>query len=294
MWRAQHPWFIRTGGAPPPLWVEAAGGVAPGGPTAALAKKRPNRGGGAAASTPPASSPTPAETGTATPAEILLFNAPTVPAPDGGSDLVPGTYYLTAPTYPARISFTVPAGWWHWQASQDVNGILVDSGPDAPQGSGWGVLFSVVGNVNLVPCPDRVGSVDLTPVTSVDALLEAAATWQGFRVTNDEPIAIDGFTGQRVTITTTHTKDDCLGPVLWTAPHGGFAYDGYPMFGEGAHPAESLLLDVAGTVLAVRATDFPETSPFEIEGGVTLDPTRHAADQTELHQILDSIRITLE
>ena len=40
-------------------------------------------------------------------------------------------------------------------------------------------------------------------------------------------------------------------------------------------------------------TDFPQTSPYELAEGVAPDPTRHAADQVELHAILDSIRLTV-
>ena len=45
--------------------------------------------------------------------------------------------------------------------------------------------------------------------------------------------------------------------------------------------------------VVIRTTDFPETSPYEVEQGVAPDPTRHVDDQVELHQILDSIRISV-
>ena len=52
------------------------------------------------------------------------------------------------------------------------------------------------------------------------------------------------------------------------------------------------IVDVNGTLLVIRTTDFPDTSPNELAQGIPDDPTRHAADQVAMQQILDSIRIT--
>jgi len=53
-----------------------------------------------------------------------------------------------------------------------------------------------------------------------------------------------------------------------------------------------LILDVNGTLLGIRTTDYPEASPFESEQGVRPDPTRHVADQVQLRAMVNSIRIT--
>ena len=51
------------------------------------------------------------------------------------------------------------------------------------------------------------------------------------------------------------------------------------------------IVDVVGTLVVMRTTDFGDPSPHELAQGVEPDPTRHAADQVELQSILDSIRI---
>ncbi len=52
-------------------------------------------------------------------------------------------------------------------------------------------------------------------------------------------------------------------------------------------------MDVNGTLLVIRTTDFPDTSPNELSNGIPDDPTRHAADQVAMQQIVDSIAIEL-
>jgi hypothetical protein len=59
-----------------------------------------------------------------------------------------------------------------------------------------------------------------------------------------------------------------------------------------AYPAQFIVLDVNGELLVLRMTDFPETSPNEVRGGIPSDPVRHVADQATLHAIVASIRTT--
>ena len=41
----------------------------------------------------------------------------------------------------------------------------------------------------------------------------------------------------------------------------------------------------------IRTTDFADPSPHELNQGVKPDPTRHAADQVEQQDIIDSIQV---
>jgi hypothetical protein len=80
---------------------------------------------------------------------------------------------------------------------------------------------------------------------------------------------------------------------VWTIPQGG-TVNAYPMVGATgkARAGTFRIVDVNGTLLVIRTTDFPDTSPNELAQGVPDDPARHEADQVAMHQILDSIRIT--
>ena len=103
-----------------------------------------NRGGqpavGSADSTAPpsvqvATTPSPSPTPAGPPA---LVNARRMPCENGVVDcLEPGSYRLSADIWPARITIDVPEGWWEWRPGDDFDGVLVDGGPEAPDGSGW-------------------------------------------------------------------------------------------------------------------------------------------------------------
>jgi hypothetical protein len=69
--------------------------------------------------------------------------------------------------------------------------------------------------------------------------------------------------------------------------------DAYPMVSSEVlgRPGQFRIIEVAGKLIVIRTTDFPENSPYELSQGIAADPTRHAADQVELHAILDSIRL---
>jgi hypothetical protein len=242
-----------------------------------------------AASPSPSPTPTPA-------LPLSLSDAPLQACyPGGGVDcLEPGTYRLTSSTWPGPITLDVPAGWFQWRPAADFEGVLVDGGPAAPTESGWGLMVAAVadGAVSIDPCDPTKGLADRT--SSVDGLVAAMSSWPGFQATAPTPITVDGFSGQMIELTAAPSARGCSNPVLWTTP-GGWAVDAYPIIADSkatAHRVQFRILDVDGSLLVIRTTDFPETSPTEAAQGIGPDPTRHAADQVELHQILDSIRVT--
>lgn len=249
------------------------------------------------ASPSPTPSPTPIPTPTPTPTAApptALGSAPLVTCPlDTEQCLQAGTYRLTSSAWPGEVTLDVPAGWSQWKPASDYEGVLVDAGPDAKQGSGWGLMFMTVGAVSKDPCDPSKGTFDPATTSTVDGLVKAMRAWPGLKATAPTPIVLAGYSGQLVELTSSLTLANCKDGFIWSTPQLE-KVDAYPMVSadKTPHPAQFRVLDVNGTPLVVRTTDFPETSPNEASQGVAPNPTRHAADQIQLHQILDSIKVT--
>jgi hypothetical protein len=58
------------------------------------------------------------------------------------------------------------------------------------------------------------------------------------------------------------------------------------------HETEFRIFETEDGLLVVMATNFPETSPYEEDNGVSFDPERHVDHQVQMDAILDSIRLT--
>jgi hypothetical protein len=246
----------------------------------------------------PSLEPTPSATsGSSVPAEPLTLKAaPTAPcnATDTAATtcVTPGTYQLNnwpgPNTWPVMVTVKVPAGWFDWDASPGFDGLLV--GPGA---SGWGVMFATVGDVSRDPCDPTKGVIPAAQVDTPQKLAAAMKAWPRFKATAPQPITVDGHTGLKLQLTSTGPST-CDGTgQLWTTTSGG-SMNVYPMIGSTAAraPGTFEIVDTGHGLLVIRTTDFPQTSPNELAGGVAPDPKRHAADQIELHAILDSIRLT--
>jgi hypothetical protein len=207
--------------------------------------------------------------------------------------LAPRTYSLTGNVWPAEITLDVPAGWFEWlpYTNRDAyDALLVDAGTNG--NSGWGLVFSVVDAVAKDPCDPAKGSYGRAEIGTVDKLVAAMGKWPGFAVMAPTPTVVGGYSGQLVKVTSTRTMTDCPNGSAWTIPQGG-SVDAYPMVGVAgkARAGTYRILAVRGTLLVIMTTDFPETSPNELSNRIADNPTRHAADQVVLHQILDSIGI---
>lgn len=240
----------------------------------------------------------PAASATASPTAQLTTLADAAnyePCPGGTHDgcLNSGTYRLGSDVLATAVTqLVVPGGWFEWDMGPGTEGLLVDR-LDAKDGSGWGVLFSSVGLVSRDPCDAKKGTFPAGSTGSADGLVAAMASWPGFDVGKARPVTLGGASGKQVAVTSTKTSAACPDPVLWRTPEGT-GFNGYPEVG--ARPkgyiAQFLLLDVAGKVLAIRTTDFPQQTQTEVDQGVQPDPKRHAADQKTLHGILDSLRLS--
>lgn len=260
-----------------------------------------NRPGDVAAPTA-ASSPTPAATGAASPSAAPsmallapLHAAPAAPCFEGGSPdcIEPGTYAFTgtADEWPDTVSVELPAGWFAWSPGMGVEGILVDSGPDAPGGSGWGIVVSTVGQVARDPCAGVDNSLPADEVDTPEELAAAMAAWPGFEASAAEPITLDGMPGVRVQLSTTDDIGACPAPVLWLTSQGS-QVDGYPMApaDPGLHPGTLRILDVGGELMVIRTMETTHVSPYEASQGVAPDPERHADDLVALRAIIESIQ----
>jgi hypothetical protein len=246
-------------------------------------------------SAPATASPSPTASPTPRPPATLSSAPYDACDPGGGAPdcLKAGTYSLSSSDWPGLITLDVPAGWFQYKPAEDFEGVILDGRPDALGGSGWGVVFIAVGPVSVDPCDQSLGTLDPARTSTVDGLVTAMSSWPGFEASAPTSIEVDGFRGQLIELTTTRASKDCPLQKLWVTPKGWWV-DGYPIVNATgtAHTDKLRIVDVDGTLLVIRTIDFPETTPYEEEQGVASDPTRHAADQVELHEILDSIRIT--
>ena len=242
----------------------------------------------------PSASPSPSSSAAAGP--IPLNEArPTASCGDGVGHwcLAPGTYRLSSDAWPRTISFDVPEGWFPYIPTAESEAVLVESGQSALEGSGWGPMFLMVGEVAKDPCDPAAGRFPAAETATVDGLITAMRSWPDFEVSEAQPVEVDGVAGQLVTVTSTRTDaaDDCPAQAVWKTP-GGTDIDAYPSVGKAgqARAATYYILDVDGTLVVIRTTDFPDPTPHELAQGVEPDPTRHAGDQVEMQGILDSIR----
>jgi len=267
---------------------------------AACGSATPSPSGPASASGAPAASPAgpgaSAGSGRATPAAsasiLSLRVAPSAPCQPGGtgdSCIAPGRYELDESLVPGTATIDVPTGWFEWEPGGGSEGLLADGGADAPSGSGWGLLIMGIGRVNLDPCDSTKGSLRGSP--TVDDVLHTMASWPGFKATAPTSVTVGGVPGELIQLTYTGNLSSCIAPTIWTTS-SATPIDGYPMVATPSRPAKFLIMNVKGTLLAIRMTDYLEPSPFEIEQGVAQNPTRHQADQPKLQAMLESIQFT--
>lgn len=202
--------------------------------------------------------------------------------PNGGPNLSPGAYAIDDP-FPVRISFDVPEGWFSWISNADVAGLLVDNGEDS--GSGWGVTFWIVDNVYADPCdPDSELEPPLGP--SVDDLATALTNLPGYDATTPTDVTVSGFPGVEFELTAPEYGEECPTHRTWSA--AAFSEPRTMLPGE---TNRLQILDVDGVRLVIVIVEYAYTTEIEQAAGIPYDANAHVADQPELLQILDSVRI---
>jgi hypothetical protein len=213
--------------------------------------------------------------------------------------LEPGTYLLGGSAiWPAAVTFEVPENWWWYAGGTGQSGILVQT-EDVENGSGWGLTFETVGPVSIDPCDPAAGT--WTTKDTPGELAEAIGTWQGFELSEPEPIRNGAYNGVKFTVTTSLTSEDCPAPLMWQTK-GSHAVDAYPMLNAasiGPRTAEFHVFNVdpsggsrSGELIVIRVMGFPETSPHEEDSGIAHDADAHVVHQPALQSILDSIQIS--
>jgi hypothetical protein len=220
------------------------------------------------------------------------------PSDTNKSCLAAGTYQLTgyADVWPATVAIDVPAGWFEPMTGylgtpgSGWDAVLVNGGADTNyNGSGWGVMFTTVGDVFRDPCDASKGTIPAAQVDTPQKLAAAIAAWPKFTTTTPHPITVDGHAGLELTVSHT-TEAGCGSGVTWRSASNAVV-DAYPFSSGRKYRTNVRIVDTGRGLLVMRAADFADTSPFELQNGVAQSPTRHAADQPQLQAILDSVRI---
>jgi len=193
-----------------------------------------------------------------------------------------GSYAIDEP-FPVRITFDVPEGWFSWISDADVAGLMVDNGVGNP-GSGWGPAFWIVANVYSDPC-DPSSELDPPLGPSVDDLVAALTDLPGYGATAPTDIAVSGFPGVEVELTAPEYGAECPDHRTWSAAGSE------PRVMQPGETNRLQILDVDGVRLVIAIVEYAHTTEIEQANGLPFDANAHVADQPELRQILDSIRI---
>lgn len=263
---------------------------------AAVFNSRSTEVGGADPASAPAQTPAPSVGPSASPSVVPMLGVgsgvPCDATDTNKSCLAPGTYQLNGglDVWPATVTVDLPAGWFEPNPSKGWDAVLVQGGAETGyNGSGWGIVFTTVGDVYRDPCDASKGTIPAAQADTPEKLAAAIATWPKFTHTTPRPITVDGHAGLELTISRS-TESGCRYGNSWRSASNE-AVDAYP-FASGPRFRTTLrIVDTGRGLLVIRAVDFADTSPFELDGGVAQSATRHAADRPELEAILDSVRI---
>ncbi len=201
------------------------------------------------------------------------------PAQTASSDT--SAYAIDAP-FPVRVTFDLPNGWSSWASSADVHGLVADNAV-GEKGSGWGPAFWIVKNVYADPC-DIESQLDPQLGPSVDDLVGALTSLPGYEATTPTEVTVSGFRGVEFELTAPEYGDECPIHRTWSTlstPREMF-------------PGETnriQILDVDGVRLVLVIVEYAHTTEFEQSLGIPFDADAHVADQPELREMLDSMRI---
>lgn len=249
----------------------------------------------ASPSASPARSPEPSPSaGTTGPTPISMAKpAPCAEGGEGNGCIAAGTYALNGTTIPGQVVMTIPAGWFSYEPAAGAMALLVDSGPDAPGGSGWGPMLAGISEIRRDPCDPDAGVFADDEIDTPEEVAAAMATWPGFAVTEPVAITLAGAPGVQVDVSATGDLGACVDPATWSTDIGMWI-DAYPMADPDAaarQPATFRILDVGGELLVVRTQATLAISPHEASQGVAPDPDRHAAHKVQQDAILASIQL---
>jgi len=179
------------------------------------------------------------------------------------TDLAAGTYFLSS--FPVQLTFDVPAGWFSCSPSPVEQAVCYEPSNNQPV---IAVSFLIVDNVVTDPCQDQEGAELLDPPVgpSVDDLVAAISSLEGYEATTPQDITVDGFDGQEFTLTAPDVHG--CGATWATADR---------TTGMGAGEINLLrILDVDGVRVLISGAYHPVTPE---------------ADVAALQQVMDSVHI---
>lgn len=156
-----------------------------------------------------------------------------------------GTYALDD-GFPVDVTFEVPEGWVSCSSSPMDQGVCKESTDTEP---GSGVGFLIVDNLVADPCGPGNELLDPSVGPSVDDLVAALSSLEGFEATAPVNITVDDFSGKQFTLTAPLDE----GCETWRTEAGT----------NGVGPGESnllLILDVDGVRVVMNGAYQPETS----------------------------------
>jgi hypothetical protein len=218
---------------------------------------------------PAVSPPQATAPGTDTPATTPL---PYSLTPASGT-LEPGSIVLDG-AFPLAITFEVPAGWSRNGGSEgpDYVGLSRLRGDLTPAGVSW----ALIGNVYPDACDSASGPADPPTGPTVDDLVQALTSIDGFESTDPTNVTIDGHAGKRFEITAAVNprKDGCTDPVwlsLWEPQDGGTT----ARVPKGS-ALEFWVLDVDGTRLAMFTESYGATEAEISEATAIIESVRIA------------------
>ena len=183
--------------------------------------------------------------------------------------LEPGTYILDR--FPVDLAFDIPdgspPGWHAGQAAEDTAIMLWYTPPDIT----YLFAFWNVDNVYVDPCDPAAGELEPPIGPSVDDLVAALSNLPGLQATAPVDVSVGAFRGKEIELTTVDFGN-CPHVTAFSAGDADLDHVN-PLDGE---MFRVQIMDVDGVRIVLYIAESPERDP---------------AAETELQEILDSIRI---
>jgi hypothetical protein len=215
-------------------------------------------------------------------------NVPSVQAtPTPSASPIRYTHFIGEP-FPVRIALARPNTWSTWTTEETAAGVLVNNGQSF--GSGWGLFFfTFTDNLFADPCDVAPGKLAPIPGPTVEDLVDALSALPRMEASNPIDIEIDGYRGVQIDLTAPADTASC--PDGAATVHDVPGWEDVPYRMSLGETLQFRILDVDGLRLVIVATDYPQTSHHEVDGGMAIDPDAHAEDQVELRAMIETMDI---
>lgn len=185
----------------------------------------------------PTASPTPTQSAGGSPTVLPLAEQP----------LDAGTYSLGT-SFPVGITFEVGEGWRSCSVGEGDQGICL------PGETGVGVAFLIIDNVVADACDSSRQLLDPPVGPSVDDLVAAISSLDGFVATAATDVTVDGFQGKQFTVTAPEIEG-C--GATWVVAER--------INGVGPGEANEMrILDVDGVRVVISRAYFPEATEQQL------------------------------